>query len=150
MVTSGRIPSGITISGCQYIPVSWDTDHLKIHICPIRCIKIYDALSGAPYSTVVSLWDTECYGLRVKPEAVFELYTPMQLLLKNIHILSVDVVNQISKLPFAACQNLILSTPNFNLEITSVSCWDTEYYASSKRANPDNLTSLDVVFIVCI
>lgn len=72
-------------------------------------------------------WDTEYYGLRVKPEVVFELYTPIQSLLKNIHILSVAVVNQISKLPLAPFQNLMLSTPNFNLEITSASCLDTEF-----------------------
>jgi hypothetical protein len=44
-------------------------------------------------------------------------------------ILSFDVLNCISKLPFALCQKVILSTPKLNLEASHSAFWafwDTE------------------------
>lgn len=84
-----------------------------------------------------SFGDTECYDkLTVLLVLVFASYTPTMFLEKKRHILSFDVLNCISKLPFAFFQKVILSTPNFNFEITSVSCWDTECYIKRQQKLP--------------
>lgn len=81
------------------------------------------------FATSIGAWDTEYYDKRtVLLVLVFASYTPTISLEKKRQILSFDVLNCISKLPFALCQKVILSTPTLNLEASHSAFWDTECY----------------------
>ena len=107
----------------------------KLNLNPSSlCLLRFDDTTAEPdacidpcqSSSVVGV--TECYDKRtVLLVIVFASYTPTVSLEKKRQTLSFDVLNCISKLPFAFFQKVILSTPNLSLEVTSVCTWDTEY-----------------------
>lgn len=92
-------------------------------------------------------WDTEYYDKRtVLLVLVFASYTPTISLEKKRQILSFDVLNCISKLPFALCQKVILSTPTLNLEASHSAFWDTECYMLIGYIKKPRLLSADPLF----